>query len=255
MESVYETLPAWLWAVSVAIAALAGLVKGTVGFAMPLIMMSGISSFASPEIALAGLILPTLATNGVQAFRSGVGSAADAVRRFRWFLGAGGVCIVLGAQVVPFISETVFFLMIGIPIVAFAAAQLAGWQPAHRSQSIRLDLSFGALAGLIGGVSGAWGPPTVSYLTALDTPKTIQIQIQGVIYFLGAVVLTSAHVVAGILTTQTAVFSMALVVPAMVGLLAGMIIQDRIDQKTFRRATLFVLLVAGLNLVRRGVTF
>ncbi len=255
MDILFETLPAWLWGVSICIAALAGLVKGTVGFAMPLIMMSGISSFASPEIALAGLILPTLATNGVQAFRSGVGSAGDAIRRFRWFLAAGGVCILVGAQFVPIISETMLFLIIGIPIVVFALAQLSGWQPAHRAQSKRLDLSFGAAAGLIGGVSGSWGPPTVLYLTALNTPKTIQIQIQGVIYFLGAIVLTSAHVLAGILTAQTAIFSVCLVVPAMIGLLAGMHVHDRIDQKTFRRATLIVLLVAGANLVRRGVAF
>ena len=35
---------------------------------------------------------------------------------------------------------------------------------------------------------------------------------------------------------------------------AGGAVHDRIDQTTFRRATLVVLLIAGLNLIRRGVT-
>lgn len=253
MQDVFQMLPAWLWAVAVAISLLAGLVKGTVGFAMPMIMMSGLSSFISPELALAGLILPTVVTNGVQAFRLGFGSVKGAVHRFRWFLAAGGVCLVIGAQVVPMVPERAFLLILGAPVVLFALAQLAGWQPAHRAQTIRLDLSFGVLAGFIGGMSGIWGPPTVSYLTALNTPKSIQVQIQGVIYFLGAILLTLAHVAAGILTVQTALFSAVLVVPAMIGLVAGMYVQDRIDQQTFRRATLVVLLVAGLNLVRRGV--
>lgn len=253
MEDFFGILPGWLWLAAIGIAALAGLVKGTVGFAMPLIILSGLSSFMSPDMALAGLILPTVLSNGVQALRQGVGSAAGAIRRFRWFLIAGGVCIVIGAQLVPFVPERVFLLMIGVPIALFALVQLAGREPARREQTIRLDLSFGAAAGLIGGMSGVWGPPTVSYLTALNTPKTVQFQIQGVIYFLGALLLAVAHVVAGILTLRTALFSLCLVPPAMLGLLLGMRVQDRIDQKWFRRATLVVLLIAGLNLVRRGV--
>jgi uncharacterized membrane protein YfcA len=253
MESVFDMLPLSVWALSVSVALLAGLVKGMVGFALPMIMISGLGSSMSPELALAGLILPTVFTNSVQAFRLGLGSARQAVHRFRWFLLAGGVFLILGAQLVPILSERVFLLVLGGPVVLFALAQLAGWQLAHRKQTVKLDISFGFLAGLIGGMSGIWGPPTVSYLTALNTPKTIQFQIQGVIYFLGSILLTAAHVAAGILTRQTAVFSLLLVIPAMIGLFAGMYVHDRIDQKTFRRATLVVLLIAGLNLVRRGV--
>jgi len=43
--------------------------------------------------------------------------------------------------------------------------------------------------------------------------------------------------------------------PIMVYLMAINVyrVQDRLDQKKFRKATLFVLLLAGLNLVRRGM--
>ena len=44
-----------------------------------------------------------------------------------------------------------------------------------------------------------------------------------------------------------------MVVPAFVGMLIGQRINDRIDQTAFRRATLLVLFLAGLNLVRRGL--
>ncbi len=252
MDGVLHMLPGWLWVAAIGISLLAGLVKGTVGFAMPMIMISGLSSFMAPELALAGLILPTVVTNGVQAFRLGTSSVTVAIRQFRWFLLAGAACLVIGAQLVPVVSERLFLLILGGPVVLFALAQLLGWQLAHRTQTIRLDLSFGMLAGLIGGMSGIWGPPTVTYLTAMGTPKKIQVQIQGVIYFLGAILLTVAHVAAGILTRQTALFSLCLVVPAMLGLVAGMYVQDRINQAMFRRVTLFVLLIAGLNLVRRG---
>ena len=56
----------------------AGFVKGAVGFATPTIMISGLGSFLAPEIALAGLILPTLVNNVMQALRQ-----AWALRSFR----------------------------------------------------------------------------------------------------------------------------------------------------------------------------
>ena len=41
--------------------------------------------------------------------------------------------------------------------------------------------------------------------------------------------------------------------PWMLGMWVGVRWHDSIDQATFRKATLVVLAVAGLNLVRRGV--
>ena len=88
--------------------------------------------------------------------------------------------------------------------------------------------------------------------TALDTPKQEQMRIQGVIYGLGAVFLLIAHTGSGVMRAETVPLSAAMVLPALVGMWIGGRLQDRIDQRAFRRATLAVLLIAGLNLVRRG---
>lgn len=63
------TLPEF--AAALAITLFAGFVKGTVGFAMPLILVSAFAVFLPQELALAGLILPTLLANVSQAFRQG----------------------------------------------------------------------------------------------------------------------------------------------------------------------------------------
>ena len=69
-----------------AVAVLAGLIKGMVGFGMPMILISGLSSVLPPDVALGWLILPTLVTNGWQALRQGVRAAWESIRRFRLFL-------------------------------------------------------------------------------------------------------------------------------------------------------------------------
>lgn len=243
-----------LWILAFGAAFLAGFVKGTVGFALPMIMISILASILPPEQALAALILPVLLTNMWQALRNGM-AAALASARIHWrFLAIVGTGIALSAQLVTLLPAAVLFLVLGVPVVGFALAQLAGWTlhiaARHRR---RAELGIGAVAGIIGGLSGVWGPPTVMYLTALNTPKVEQMRVQGVVFGIGSVVLTLAHLKSGVLNAQTLPLSLALVLPAVAGMAVGFAVQDRLDQALFKRLTLLVLVVAGANLIRRGL--
>jgi uncharacterized membrane protein YfcA len=234
------------------VAVVAGFVKGVVGFAMPLIFISGLTIFMPPELALAGLIIPTLATNAQQALRQGMPAAVRSTLDFKVFLIAGCLALVVSAQMVRIFPDQVMMAVIGVPVTFFACLQLAGFQFSLPRRSTRVEVVAGGVAGALGGVSGIWGPPTVAYLTALNTPKHDQIRVQGVIYGLGAVALMGAHIGSGVLRAETIAFSLAMVPTAFFGMWIGMLVMDRIDQKIFRRATLLVLLVAGLNLLRRA---
>jgi uncharacterized membrane protein YfcA len=238
---------------AVLIAFIAGAIKGVVGFAMPTILISGLASFMTPELALAGLILPTLVTNGMQALRQGVRAAIGSIRKFRVFLLVGLCMLALSAQLVRILPVSWLFLGIGLPITLFTASQLAGWRPATIAPSKRIEGMVGALAGFVGGLSGVWGPPTVAYLTAINTPKQEHLRIQGVIYGLGATALFVAHLHSGVIRAETLPLSAGLVIPAVIGLWIGFQVQDRINQELFRKVTLWVLLLAGMNLIRRGL--
>jgi uncharacterized membrane protein YfcA len=235
-----------------ATALFAGLVKGLVGFAMPMILISGLSSFLDPVLALAGLILPTLVTNGMQSLRQGPRAALQSVRRFRVFLLAGLLALLASSQLVVVLPAVTLLAGLGAIVVAFAVMQLAGWRPSLPAQGRGMEIGIGGFAGFVGGLSGVWGPPTVAYLTALGTEKREQMRVQGVIYGLGAVALAAAHIGSGVLNSTTVWFSLILVPPAVLGMWLGGRVQDRIDQDAFRRATLFVLLLGGLNLLRRA---
>ncbi len=233
----------------------AGFVKGAVGFGMPMISISILGSFLAPEVALAALIAPTLISNGWQALRGGFYAAWQSVVAFRLFIGSLLVFIALSAQMVGRIPSSLLFLVIGIPVTVFAAVQLLGWQFSIPPQSRgKFQVIFGSIAGIIGGISGVWGPPTVAYLTATDVPKRDHIRVQGVVYGLGAVVLFFAHLKSGVLNAATLPLSLWLVIPAMIGMGIGFSVQERLDQARFRKATLIVLILAGLNLLRRGLT-
>lgn len=255
MDAILPNISPQLALVAFAVAFFAGVIKGMVGFAMPMIMISGLSTFLAPDLALAALILPTLVANWMQVFMYDARAAWSAIRRFWVFLAIGGVCLLASAQLVSLLQPDVMLVTLGVVVTGFAIWQLSGFAPDPGSlrQNRVLDGVIGAVAGLVGGISGIWGPPTVAYLTAIGTEKRVQMLAQGIIYGLGAVMLFVGHLGSGILNANTAPFSAVMIIPAMAGMLLGTRLSARFEQAAFRRVTLIVLTIGGLNLLRRGL--
>ncbi len=243
-----------LVALCMGITLLAGFVKGVVGFAMPMVMISAFASFLPAEQALAALIVPTLVTNLVQSLRQGAREALASVMAFRRLIVTTCLFIVISAQLVTLAPQALLLGALGLPITVYALVQLGGWglrfPVANRP---RAEYLTGAVGGFYGGMSGVWGPPTVALLVSLDIDKAQSVRVQGVAYTIGSLVLMAAHFGSGVMNAATAPLSAALVVPALVGQWAGFSLQDRIDAALFRRLTLLVLAVAGLNLLRRAL--
>ena len=104
----------------------AGFVKGAVGFAMPMIMISGLGSFMAPDIALAALIIPTVAANLFQAFRGGFAAAVQAARSYRVFILIVLVFIALSAQLVRLISAPTILFPRSLPSLSAGGACYCG---------------------------------------------------------------------------------------------------------------------------------
>ena len=60
MDVIVSNMSQWHWFVAIGVGCCAGFIKGVVGFAMPMVFIAGLSLIVPPELALAGLILPTL---------------------------------------------------------------------------------------------------------------------------------------------------------------------------------------------------
>jgi hypothetical protein len=248
-------LPTGLFVAALGITLFAGFVKGAVGFAMPLILVSAFAVFLPQELALAGLILPTLATNLSQAFRQGVAPAVETARTYRRFLIATVICIAISAPFAEMIPRGLYLMMLGVPITIFAGLQLMGRTLAIRLQHRdRAEWGLGVIGGLYGGVSGIWGPPLLVFLLSTGADKLQMIRAQGVVFLIGAVMLLAAHLTTGLANAQTLGFSAALSVPALIGLFIGYRVQDRLDQGRFRRWTQGLLVLTGLNMVRLALT-
>ena len=246
---------ATLWALAMAIGLLAGFVKGATGFALPMILISGLGSFLAPDRALAMLILPTLVSNLWQVARFGLRAAAGRLAVHWRFVAITLVFILAAGQLVAILPPRTILLILGGTVLFFTLIQLFGWTPHLPPGRRRLaEAAAATLAGISGGLSGVWGAPTILYLTALETPKADQMQITGVVFGTGSVMLLLAHVRSGVMNAETWPLSAIMVLPVLAGMVAGFGVHDRLDQRRFRQATLALLILAGLNLIRRGLT-
>jgi uncharacterized membrane protein YfcA len=222
---------------------------------MPLVMVSGMGILIDPQLVVACIVLPIVTTNALQVVRAGRGLAVEAVREHWRYILVVCVMILVSAQFLRSIPTNIMFIVLGVPVVALCLVQIAGWRP-------RLSLAWrrpfewcaGLVAGTLGGLAGTWGPPTVLYLLALETPREKQMAVQGVIYGMGSLMLFLGHLKSGVLNAQTWPLSALLIAPALVGMWLGFQLGDRFDQDRFRKVTLWILVIAGANLIRRGLT-
>jgi uncharacterized membrane protein YfcA len=213
-----------------------------------------LGAFLPAPTAVALLILPTFLSNVWQTLRDGFGPALASMREYWVILATLLPSIALSAQLLTFMPDAVIFTILGVGITLFSAIQLLRIRLPDPSGSPKLvEAAVGAIGGFFGGVSGAWGPPVMMYLIARNTLKNNQMRAMGVVFLLGAIVLTGAHAASGVLNAETASLSLVGVIPVALGMALGFRLNSRMDQRLFQRATLAVLTIAGLNLLRRGL--
>lgn len=255
MDTIIAGLPMWAFLAACAAMLVAGFVKGAIGFAMPLILIAVLPSFMPVQVALAALILPVLTTNVHQSLRQGLAPALASGRKFWRIIVTTMLGIVITAPFVVILPQEVLFLLLGSAVLLFTLLQLSGWVPEIAPHwRGPTELGAGLIGGLYGGISGVWGPPAVVFLLAAKVEKTEMVRVLSVIFTMGAVMLTLAHLRSGVLNAETAVLSALLLVPAWIGMAIGYRAHDRMDHARFKRWTLILLALTALNLLRRGLT-
>ena len=231
----------------------AGFIKGIIGFGMPMIILGASAAISLPSLGLAVLVLPTLVTNIYQVSLFGRTELIASIKEFKFFLLFCLLGLFVGAKL--FIVANLNSLVGGIGLVVFILSflQLIKIKGPEIKNSMCLSSIFGAITGLLGGGTGIWGPTTVLYLTSITTPKQHQILVQGLIFAFSSVFLLVAHLYTGIFNHNTGLLSAFMILPAMIGMLFGVGVQNYLNQEKFRLMTLISLCVGGVYLMFRSL--
>ena len=228
-----------------AVLLVAGTVKGSLGIGFPAVAMSIFPIFIEPALGVTLMAIPIFVTNAFQ-FLSVKGWPA--VLRQYWIAGLSvAVTIFLVVQFVAEVPSRWINILVGVSLVIFALASLFKLEPKVSPHPV-WQLVVGVTSGLMGGVSAVKAPIMI-YTVALKLPREQFICLAGFLFFSGGLGLVGGTFNATLLNGTTFILSLAATAAALVGFRIGAVIRQRLSDKVFRLALLWIILALGLRLI------
>lgn len=236
------------WLVGALVIAAACFVQGLAGFGIGLVSLAFLPFLMSPQHAI---VLITL--------YAAVFIVVIFIPLRRDFTLHGMIELVIGTIVatpagVWLLAELPSDLLkrlIGLVLLLIVALEWLGLYP-ERLRGRAWGFGAGLAAGLLGGAIGTPGPPVILYAAAQDwSPRTVKANIQAFLIVNQAVILIG-YWWAGLLDREIWRLTWLFAAPAVAGLVAGMLLFNRLDRERFRRVVFAVLLLSGLVLLIRG---
>ena len=227
--------------IAMAIACLAGVIRGITGFGGAMVMTPPLALLLGPQLAVPVVLL-------VEAF-AGAPMLRDAARLATWrtlmpIALAACVTVPLGGYVLVHADQDVLRRMIAAVVAVFSLLLLRGarYTGAHGVPS---SLAVGAVSGTLLGATGIGGPPVILYL--LSGPDPVQVTRANLTLYVALISIAGLAMLAtrGILGA-TALTSTLLLAPLyLIGVLAGSRLFARFSDRRFRQFTLVLLLAVS----------
>lgn len=224
-----------------------GFVQGLSGFAFGMVAMTVWAWVLAPQLA-----------GPLVVFCSFIGQliAFGSIRRgFDWrlvlpFIVGGALGVPLGAALLPHIDQTIFKAALGATLLVWCSTMLLARGLPHLARGGAFaDGAVGLVGGAMGGLGGLPGPAPTLWCMWRGWDKDTQRAIFQS-FNLAMHTLTLGVYLANGLITVAALRLFAVAVPAMlIPALFGAGLYARLDQATFRRLILILLLLAGTGLL------
>lgn len=231
---------------------LAGMVKGVVGLGLPTISLALIAAVFGLKEAMVLLLVPSFVTN----FWQGVtGGQLVAILKRIWVMLAvlcGTTWFVTGIMVRS--DAKLLSAGLGGVLILYAAISLATAQiPAPGKREVWMAPLVGFLTGISTGFTGTFVVPGVLYLQALGLGKDGLVQAMGICFTLATLALGLSLNGRGFMPTDLGMLSAAAVVPAIIGMVLGRKVRDRLPEAKFRKVFFVALLILGAWILLRSV--
>ncbi|MEM8651838.1 MAG: sulfite exporter TauE/SafE family protein [Pseudomonadota bacterium] len=231
---------------------IAGIMKGFFGIGIPPVILGVLTFFYDPRQVVILMLIPIVASNARQAF-IGI-SPLVILQKHIWLLPVSTVVIFGTVYVSGNLPTNVLLTLTGVAMILFSVTSLIGRvPPVSEHWKVPMQIISGALSGLLGGVSGIWGPPLMIYLLASRLANAELIQTIGVFFFFLSGFMTLGIAASGEMTVGGTFLSFLLIMPVIFGMKLGERFRGLLNDAVFIQWFLVVFLLLGFNLLRRGI--
>jgi uncharacterized protein len=231
---------------------IAGTIKGVIGLGLPTVSLALLTVAIDLPHAMVLLLVPSFVTNFWQA---AVGGSGKAILRRLWpFLLMATVSVWFGAAALTRVDFSVLSVLLGALLVVYATVNLAGL---HFAITMRQETWVGPLVGaangILTGMTGSFVVPGVLFLQAIGLSRDMLIQAMGMLFTASTLALSVALQGNDILTIELGKLSAAALLPALIGMVLGQRIRQRLSEHLFRRVFFIALLILGSYIIASTV--
>ena len=237
---------------------IAGIIKGSIGFALPVATIPFLSLFINPIHAIALMSISLFSTNimnvtvGLKEWRN--------LKDIIPFLVIGFCSVPIGVWILKWMDPNIVRLILAIAITIFVFIKSLFPSPKIESGLMKkwvLGSIFGFLGGLLGGMIGIPGPTTLIYFSMFNWKKDTFIFLINSFNALTSGLLVASFFSQGIYTETIFSYAILVLVPVFLGYWIGLRLRKYINQNRFEfivkivligiAAVLFVRSVSGLT--------
>jgi uncharacterized membrane protein YfcA len=232
-------------AAAIAIAAIAGLVRGITGFGGAMVMSPPMALLLGPLAAVpVVLLLESVAATPMWV-------AARKLVRWRTIgpiLGMACVTVPAGTWILVSVDPQVMRRVIAGVVIVFSLVLLRGWRY-HGAQRTATGLGLGAVSGTMVGATSMGGPPVILYLLA--GPDPIETTRANLTYFVGGISFAGVvmRAVSGVLGRPELVLAAILAPGYYIGIVVGTRLFAGFNDQRFRQFTLALMLVVATGIL------
>ena len=224
-----------------------GLVKGTIGFGMPMVALPIIAFLLPATKAIIILCAPIFITNFIQM------KIKEGITSYRFFpmLLSLVLGLLIGARLILEIELNTVTQLIAISVIFVAIINRLGLEikSINKNWERSITIIIGFSSGILGGLSSFYGPPMLAYLVALKLKKETFVRVVSTMYFIGSFPLYGSLMYYGLGTINDLYFSLFLIIPALIGQQVGSRIRHKISENMFRIFVLIILFILGFALL------
>ena len=227
-------------------------VKGVTGMAFPLFATPVVALLTDIRTAIVVLLAPNILMDIVLIARKRF--PLEHLRRLWPMLAAGILGVFLGTYLLVTIPEravnlilaAIVFVFVGQGLWAKGVALPEAWEPA-------VSPVVGLAAGVLTGVSNTLSPIVAIYMLSLQLGKFDFVKSVALVFFSFKVAQVAAVWRWHLFTPERLWLSGAATAFAFAGFGIGLRVQDRINQTTFNRVLLVLLVIMGVLLVGKAL--
>lgn len=227
---------------AVAIAAMAGLVRGLLGFGSVLIYVPLMAAVYDPRVAAASILLIDFFTTAPYAIPE--------ISRARWrdvlpIWLAAAAAVPFGTMALLVLDPLMLRWAIAVSVVVLVTVLASGWRY-HGQPSLPITVGVGLVSGFGGGAAQISGPPVLLYWLGGALP-IVTVRANLIVFFaLHGGVMCVAYLLQGVLTLEVVTLAILLAVPFFLAVNVGARLFRGVGDTLYRRIAFGLIALAAL---------